>query len=126
MRLDALPRQPSDEVLIRLFDFTAAEARELQSAVEALAEWKLDGVAVHELPFIAPIGGSRLILRVTMCDQSLIDSGGSRPFECRLTPGSWDNVAGLIEPFTREADGFQWLAGGPEASGLLLTVDGSW
>ena len=118
--------QPWNDALFRLFDFTAAEALGLRTAVEALAEWKLDGVAVHELPFIEPIGGSRLILRVTMCDQSLIDSGGGRPFECRLTPGSWDNVAGLIDPFTRGAAGFQWLAGGPEDSGLLLTVDGSW
>ena len=126
MKLDATLMQPSNDAIIRLYDFSTAEVRELQSAIESLAERKVDELAVHELPFIEPIGGARLILLVAAYDQSLIDGEGDRTFDCRFMPETWDNVAGLIEPFSQDARGFQWLAGGPESSGLVLSVDGRW
>lgn len=47
-------------------------------------------------------------------------------FECVLSDGAWDNMAGLVEPFCEpEAKGFQWLwdAGGIR---LLISRDGRW
>jgi hypothetical protein len=51
---------------------------------------------------------------------------GPASFECGFTAGAWDNVAGLVEPFTAGGGGFQWLAGSPGEASLLLTASGQW
>jgi hypothetical protein len=51
---------------------------------------------------------------------------GTSAFVCGLTESSWDNVAGLIEPFTCDAVGYQWLAGSPGELPLLLSANGEW
>jgi hypothetical protein len=45
---------------------------------------------------------------------------GTNAFECGFTAGSWDNVAGLIEPFASGINGFQWLAHVPGEAALLF------
>jgi hypothetical protein len=78
------------------------------------------------LPWIESIAGCRLALCTNAWDQAIIQVGGPADFECRLTPQSWDNIAGLIEPFANGGDRFQWLAGEPGVASLLLSSSGQW
>jgi hypothetical protein len=112
--------------LIRLFAFTPAEASRLGAAVAGLAAGTVERVAVHDLPGVEPVGGCELVFAVRGRDQAIVRVGPTA-FECRFTAGTWDNVAGLIEPFAASAVGHQWLAGaaGGEAS-LLLSASGQW
>jgi hypothetical protein len=92
----------------------------------SLASGGVEAVAVHDLPFVEAVDGSGLTLRSNSWDQSLIRGGAPGIFECGFTRETWDNVAGLVEPFVRDASGFQWLAGAPGEASLLLSVDGRW
>jgi hypothetical protein len=65
-------------------------------------------------------------LVVRSWDQSVVQLSGDSQFECGYTAGTWDNVAGLVEPFTVSGAGFQWLAGAPGDAALLLSASGSW
>ncbi|MDY3554402.1 hypothetical protein R5W24_003524 [Gemmata sp. JC717] len=125
MRLEYLPDGSPDCPLIRLFDFVPAEAAALGSAVAALAAGQLERVAVHELPGVAPVGGCELVLRRRGRDRAVVRVGPAA-FECGLTADTWDNVAGLIEPFAADAGGHQWLAEAPGQVSLLLSASGLW
>lgn len=116
----------SPPVIIRLFDFTPAEAQNLWYEVSRLANGINQRVAIHELPWVGPVGGCRLSLCVRTWDQAVVRMKTRTEFECGLTAGTWDNVAGLIEPFTRGAGGFQWLSGVPGEAYLLLSPTGEW
>ena len=125
MRLEYLPDGSPDCPLIRLYDFRPDEAARLGAAVADLAAGRSERVAVHELPGVAPIGGCQLVLRVGPRDAAVVQVGPAA-FECRFTAGTWDNVAGLIEPFAESASGYQWLAGSPGEVAVLLSASGEW
>lgn len=125
MKLEYLADGSADCPPLRLYDFTPAEARQLLGAVAALASEAAESVEVHRLPFVAPIGDCRLTLARRPRDQAVMRVGRSA-FECRFTAGTWDNVAGLVEPFVEGTRGFQWLAGSPGEASLLLSVSGEW
>jgi hypothetical protein len=122
MKLESLPEGP----LVRLFAFTPDEAGRLHECLVALSTGEADRVAVHELPYVEAVGGSRLTLRVNPWDQAMVRGASAVEFECGFTRGTWDNVAFLIEPFAGEASGYQWLARGPGEADLLISVDGDW
>ena len=125
MKLEYLAAGSPDYPLIRLYDFMRAEAAELLSTVAKLANGELLCVAVAELPFITAIDGCQLSILSGTWDAGVVQlPDGS--FNCRLTPDTWDNVASLIEPFTKAAAGYQWLVGMPGEAALLLSVNGQW
>ena len=126
MILDFLPHGSPDCPLVRLSKFSPVEARQLHDALSSLADGTVESIAVHELPFVEAIGEVRLTCRRSQWDQSLVKGITDCHFECRFSPETWENVAGLIEPFTKGAAGFQWLAGGSGEIGLLVSVDGQW
>jgi hypothetical protein len=125
MKLDFLAVGLPDCPLLRLYDFTPAQAAQLLAALTYLASGAVQQVAVHELPDVATVGGCRLTLLLRSWDQA-ISRTGLAEFECALTAGTWDNVAGLVEPFAHGSHGFQWLAGTPGEATLLLSVSGDW
>ena len=125
MRLEYLPDGSPDCPLIRVFDFTPAEAAALAAAVADLAAGRAERVAVHELPGVAAAGGCELVLSVRGWDQAVVRVGPAAS-ECGFTAGTWDNAAGLIEPFADGSGGYQWLAGVPGEASLLLSVSGQW
>jgi hypothetical protein len=125
MKLEYLLDGSLDCALIRLYDFTPAEVRWLQSAIEGLAAGVTQSVAVHELPSMMSINGSRLTLVRQKWDGAVVQRGPNQ-FECGFTADTWDNVARLVEPFTVGAMGYQWLAGVPGEAALLLSPDGDW
>lgn len=125
MRLEYLPDGSPDCPLIRLFDFTPPEAATLGVAVADMVAGRADRVAVHELPGVASVGGCELVLRARGWDQAVVRVGPAA-FECGFTPGTWGNVADLVEPFAAGSNGYQWLAGVPGEASLLLSVSGQW
>src|SRR5262245_60956117 len=126
VKLEFLPSGSADCPLIRLYNFSLAEARQLHALVSALASAETERVDLHNLPFVEAINGCRLTLVVRAWDQAVIRVGGPADFECGFRSGSWDNVAGLLEPFTETVRGYQWLAGSPGEASLLLSASGQW
>ncbi len=125
MKLEYLADGAPDCPLIRLYDFAAAEAAQLAATVGGLASGSVDRVETHRLPFVEPIDGCQLTLVRRSWDQAAIRVGMSA-FECGFTADTWGNVAGLIEPFAKGADGFQWLGGSPGEAVVLFSASGGW
>jgi hypothetical protein len=126
MKLEYLADGSPDCPLIRLYDFTAAEADQLRAVIADLASGAFERAEVHLLPGVEAVNGCRLTVRVQKWDQAIIRLPGAANFRCGFTAGTWDNVAGLIEPFARGASGLQWLAGVPGEAQLLLSTNGQW
>jgi hypothetical protein len=126
VKLEYLPDGSPDCPLIRLYEFTTTEVQTLLTAVQALAEGSAEKIAVHELPGVEPVDGCRLTLRVNKWDQAVLRIANPAEFECAFRPITWDNVAGLIEPFVDGHRGFQWLADVPGEAQVLLSYDGKW
>ncbi len=125
MKLEYLADGSPDCPLIRLYDFTPAEAGQLLANVAELASGVTNRVEVHQLPFVEPIRECRLALVRKDWDQAVVKVGSSN-FECGLTAGTWDNVVGRIEPFAASGRGYQWLAGTPGEASVLLSPSGQW
>jgi hypothetical protein len=125
VKLEYLPDGSPDCPLIRLYDFRPDEAGRLAAAIADLAAERAERVAVHGLSGVQMVGGYELVLRVGRRDAGMLRVGPAA-FECRFTPGTWDNVAGLVEPFAAGADGYQWLARAPGEASLLLSPSGQW
>lgn len=125
MKLEFLPDGSDACPLIRVYDFDRAEAARLFAALSALAARERERIAVHDLPGAEPISECRLFLRTGARDRGVVQLPGPASFECVLTPGSWNNVAGLVEPFLIGKGGYQWLVGSGDAKWLLST-DGHW
>jgi hypothetical protein len=126
MQLEYLGDASPDCPLLRLYNFTPMEAGQLLNAIAALASESAERIDVDRLPFVEPLGGCRLALVGRSWDQAVTRACRPTVFECGFTADTWDNVAGLVEPFAEGADGFQWLAGVPGEAALLLSVSGAW
>jgi hypothetical protein len=125
MKLDYLDDESLECGLFRLYDFTIDEAGRLRDAITQLASGAAERIEINRLPFVEPIGGCRLYFVRRSWDQAVVRVSPST-FECGFTAGTWENVAGLIEPFTESAAGFQWLAGSPGEAEVLLSASGQW
>ena len=111
--------------LIRLYEFSRAEARLLHDLVNRLATGSVETVQLHNESFIEAVGGCHLELGLGRRDLGIAprDLGN---FECVLTAEAWHDVAFLIRPFCEsDVRGFQWLNETSEIS-LLLSHDGRW
>jgi hypothetical protein len=126
MKLEYLAEGSPDCPIIRLYDFTESEAKQFHSLVTALASTTVERVEVHRLEFVEAVDGCRLTLVNRSWDQAVFQKAKPAEFECGFTPGTWDNVACLVEPFTKGACGFQWLAGVPGEATILLSPYGQW
>ncbi len=126
MKIEYLTDELLEFPIIRLFDFDSDEAALLLTAVAQLASSSVECLEVHELPFVQSINDCKLTFIRRSWDQSTICTNQPGEFMCGFTSGTWDNVVGLIEPFTKESTGFQWLAGTPGEAALLLSQSGKW
>jgi hypothetical protein len=125
MKLEFIAEGSPDCPLIRLYDLTTAEATQLIAAVADLASGGAGQLDVHGLPFVESVDGCCLTLIRRSWDQAVVRIGPSN-FECGFTAGTWDNVAGLVEPFRKDLSGYQWLAGSPGEANVLLSASGQW
>jgi hypothetical protein len=126
MNLEYLTDGLLDGPLIRLYHFTAVEAALLLSAVTDLASGAAEKIDVDRLPYVEPVGSCRLALVSWPWDQAITRENEPAGFVCKLTHASWDNVAGLVEPFASGSVGFQWLVGASGEAALLLSSSGHW
>jgi hypothetical protein len=94
-------------------------------AVMDLATENDEQIVVHNLPYVIAIGSCELVLKLQKWNQSVV-SVAPTVFECGFKADQWDNIAGLIEPFTFGERGYQWLAGSPDEPSLLLSHSGQW
>ena len=125
MKLDCLTIAGGDQSIVRLSEFSANEASILSGEISKLSEQREREVKVHKLAGVSSVAGCELIFHLSARDQGILTAGPSR-FECRLTAGTWDNVAGLVEPLTKDVTGYQWLVGSTENGGLLISANGDW
>ena len=96
--------------LIRLYDFKCDEVAQIHGAILELAHGSLNEIAVHKLPYIGN-AEIKLVLKPAAMDFGIWPTSGVSEFECRLTRGTWETVAGYMEPFLSSCDPntFQWL-----------------
>jgi len=129
MKIEFLESGSADCPLIRIFGDKPEVCQQLRQAFEQLAIGSVGEVSLTDLPGIEPLGGCCLIAQAGRRDRGIIRNG-QNTFCWMLTPATWDNVAGLIEPFCRTGtDGYQWLDDVPagEANVLISTLrSGCW
>lgn len=125
MRLDAIQHGPDESPVVRLFQFDFQEVEKLFHGLNILASREGEKLEVHGIAGVKAVGGTQLLLRSGSKDKGMVTTLGDASFECVLTPESWDNVAGLVEPFLKEIRGFQWLVELGQGK-LLLSFDGLW
>ena len=127
MKLEFLSAGSPQCPLLRLFDFSPAEACELRRIFTELASGARSKFDLREIA--QPVNDCALILSVGKRDEGILQTAENH-FECVLTRGAWDNAAFLTEPFcASDTDGFQWLTDyGGICSGisLLLSPSGGW
>ncbi len=128
MRLEYPANGSPDCPLIRLDDFQPSEAAALLAAIGTLAASSSERIEVHRFPFAESVGGCELALTRRLRDFAIVRGSHHNQFERGFTAETWDHVAGLLEPFSQGAGGFQWLAGAPGETALLLsaTATGEW
>lgn len=125
MILEYLADGSPDCPLINLSGFTSFEAGLLAVIAADLADGRIDQVSLHQLPWIKAVGGCHVCMWVRGWDQGVVRVGPVS-FDWGFTPGTWDHVAGLVEPFAGGGEGFQWLASGPGEPAVLLSPTGEW
>ncbi|MCI0528263.1 MAG: hypothetical protein L0Y56_12560 [Nitrospira sp.] len=123
MKVDYLAEGSDDCPLIRLYEFTNEEAKQLKNAIIRLASATLKELPLETLTHFESVDGTTLCFVTGTQDNGIVQTKGQE-FKIILSPTSWDQVAGLIDPFTGGASGHQWLWEGPIR--LLLSKDGRW
>ena len=125
MKLEYLPEGAPECPLIRLFEFNRSEVQELRQLVKALVTGDRRDVALHNEMWLESVGSCRLNLLVGKRNEGIRQVDPLR-FECVLTSNEWDNVEGLLEPFSEsDSFGFQWLTTGGSVA-LLISRSGRW
>jgi hypothetical protein len=127
MKLEFIADGSLDCPLIRIYDFDSLAACRLQNVFSQLASRKIEFGVLDELLEMETVDNCRVAIQVGKYNRGvLINSQKSDSFVWILNPITWDNVAGLIEPFCQSnLDGFQWL---DQTSGIsvLLSPSGTW
>jgi hypothetical protein len=101
MHIRFFPDGSPDCPIIAITDFTPLEVEDLRDRVLRLAAGEERSILLN--------GDVSLSLRSSKRDVGILES--DQPgFSCALRPLTWDNIAGLLEPFAeRDEEGFQWL-----------------
>jgi hypothetical protein len=125
VKLEHLPASPDGhDELIRLFNFDAREAAALMAAV---SDWLRDPsgpLQLDTLPFIFNVNCS--VLFVVADKDEGIRAIGAGAFECRLRIASFKRMLNLMEPFSEETTGYQWLYDLDTPIELLFSSKGAW
>lgn len=126
VKLELLPAARNGRPIIRIYAFSHDEIERLLAGVRALANGGIERLEIDQLSGVESLADCRLSLVRDENDLGVGAAGPSGSFTCRLTPDGWENVAGLIEPFSSATSGFQWLVDELDAADLLLSVTGEW
>jgi hypothetical protein len=111
---------------IRLYDYNVDAATWLHSALLSIGVRAIDVFALHEQPWIKPIGGCRLTLRFGERDRGVVKVGEPFAFECIYSDEGWAELADKAQVLVNPRPGaFNWLSEEGEAK-LLQSPDGRW
>jgi hypothetical protein len=99
MQLEFLEQGANECPLIRIFGCDPASCKRLKELFEQLSIGEAGPRRIDELPGMQSISDCRLVASSGRQDQGVARQGDV--FLWSLMPGSWDNVAGLLEPFCR-------------------------
>ena len=121
MKVDYLEDGSDDCPLVRIYDFSGAEARHLQEMFQALADGALKRAS---LDAVESVDGTQITFVRSTRDGGVVKIG-SHLFEVALSAEGWRQAEGLTEPFCDGSSGYQWLV---QTLGiqLLLSKAGDW
>jgi len=129
MKIDHLTNVNRDypkDSIIRIFDFDPSEACLFKDILSKLAHGLVLDSDLSNLPFVSPIDGCRLILKLGKIDVGAVQSAATF-FECILTQTSWSNAEELVGPFCEgNLAGYQWLYDLDTDIELLFSPNGEW
>ncbi len=127
LRLDFISTGSHDAPLLRISGSDPMACKVLHGAVTQLAEKKSDRISIEQLPGVVAVDGYRLSACTGRWDRGVLRCDEGQSFEWILTPETWDNVAGLLEPFCgKEQPGnHQWLHCAGDIQ-LVITKSGCW
>ncbi len=113
---------------------STAEFRALQSLFIKLATSAGLYIELHQQPFFIPFGGLKLTLACQHRQAPTIHSDGvhrldpTRPqFKWQISPGDWDHVAALLNPFViKPTVGHQYLAQSSTSDAIIVLSSGEY
>ena len=125
MKLEYLSDGSPECPLIRLYEFNRSEAQQLRQLVKSLVTGDRKDVSLQNEMWVEPVDRCCLKLRVGIRNEGVRQAQPLR-FECVLSPEGWNNVEGLLEPFSEpDGAGFQWLTTDGSVA-LLISQNGQW
>jgi hypothetical protein len=127
IRIEFFPDAEKKGLILLHGDEPQAVAR-LRAQVASLAANQVKRVAIHEIPGFVPIEGCRLFFSVSHSDCGTYQLSPGNEFECELDPVGWENVFGMLEPFTRpkDRDGFQWVDSSYWGISIIISTFRGW
>jgi len=111
VRIEYFPNADEGSDLILLHGDDPEAVARLREQAASLAAKRVKRVALHEIPGFESVADCRLFFSVARWDRHTYPLRAKNEFECKLDPLGWENVFGLLEPFTERTgrEGFQWL-----------------
>ncbi len=125
--IEFFPEAEENGLILLHGDDPEAAAR-LQEQVGSLAAKRVQHVAIHEIPGFESVDGCRLFFSVGQEDWGTLPLQAENEFSCELDSVSWENIIGLIEPFTKQKDrdGFQWLDSSYGGITIIISIFRGW
>lgn len=108
-----------DYPLLRIFDFNEEGATQLKRVLESLANGQKSEITLTDIPNITGVNGCRLILKAVKHFTGIRRNKKTGTFTWREKKWTWDNHAGLVEPFCTKCHGHQYLGD------VVLSADSS-
>ena len=127
MKIEFLADGSQDCPLILIHGQGIIVVRRLAEVLHRLADGAVCRADLHGTAGLVAPGGIRLTASVSRWDVGVVEVSPAS-FEWQLTEGSWDNVAGLLEPFCRgpvEEHRHQYIEQAGDIA-VIVSTDRSW
>ena len=125
MKIEFLAEGAPECPLIRLFAFAPDHVERLRRACGSLADGEARVIALHEQPWVHPVGGCRLEFHIAPSDVGITTPAPGAPFVLALSAEGWRQVDDKLVPFVAAASGFNWLSSDGDVT-LLISHGGYW
>jgi hypothetical protein len=122
MKIEYIAEGGDGYPIIRIYGAQSFDA--LIDAFKKLSSGDVNEIYVQKLVGFEAIEDCSLLLSIGDRDEGIAKVGGKNKFIWMLTRSTWDDLAALIEPFSK-FDGYyiQWLAGGEARMGNLANSE---
>jgi len=127
MRLDFIADGCGEAPLIRIFEFSADEVRQLHAAFLQMSDGLTEKFALHEQNWITTISNCELWLVFDKKDDKGVQKSGATTFVCTYSQEGWLGLADKTAPFIdgRKSGHYNWLTNEGDIE-FLLSPDGRW